>query len=103
MDPGPFLCARYLEVAEDGVEEIAAALRLVAEARDGLVFHCASGKDRTGQLAALVLALLGVPDETIVEDYTLTELASRALLDDWRARNDGRTPCGRASAAPPRP
>ncbi|WP_329412457.1 GNAT family N-acetyltransferase [Streptomyces sp. NBC_00704] len=92
VDPGPFLCARYLEVAEDGVEEIAAALRLVAEARDGLVFHCASGKDRTGQLAALVLALLGVPDETIVEDYTLTELASRALLDDWRARNDGRTP-----------
>ncbi|MEH0472084.1 tyrosine-protein phosphatase [Streptomyces sp. B21-097] len=92
VEPGPYLCARYLEVAEDGVEEIATALRLVAGARDGLVFHCASGKDRTGQLAALILALLGVPDETIIEDFTLTELASRALLEDWRARNDGRTP-----------
>ncbi|MDQ0685512.1 protein-tyrosine phosphatase [Streptomyces achromogenes] len=92
LDPGPYLCARYMEVAEDGVKEIAAALRLVAEAEEGLVFHCASGKDRTGQLAALVLALLGVPDETIIEDFSLTELATRALLDDWRARNDGRSP-----------
>ncbi len=42
-----------MEVAQDGTKEIAAALTLIAEERDGgLVFHCASGKDRTGQLAA---------------------------------------------------
>ncbi|MFI9563369.1 GNAT family N-acetyltransferase [Streptomyces rishiriensis] len=103
VEPGPYLSARYLEVAEDGTKEIAAALRLVAEAQGGLVFHCASGKDRTGQLAALILALLGVPDETIIEDFTLTELATRALLEDWRARHDGRSPAwpafGRAPEA----
>ncbi|MEW2050463.1 tyrosine-protein phosphatase [Streptomyces sp. NPDC005476] len=92
VDPGPYLCARFMEVAEDGAEEIAAALELVAEAKEGLVFHCASGKDRTGQLAALVLGLLGVPDEVIIEDFTLTELATGALLADWRARNGGRSP-----------
>ncbi|MFD9396012.1 GNAT family N-acetyltransferase [Streptomyces sp. NPDC060000] len=92
VDPGPYLSARFMEVAEDGTKEIAAALELVARAHEGLVFHCASGKDRTGQLAALVLGLLGVPDEVIIEDFSLTELATEALLADWSARNEGRVP-----------
>lgn len=37
-----------------------------------LVFHCSAGKDRTGFGAALVLMTLGVPEETIFEDYRLT-------------------------------
>ena len=37
-----------------------------------LVFHCAAGKDRTGILAALLLSVLGVQDEDIVMDYTLS-------------------------------
>ena len=37
-----------------------------------LVFHCAVGKDRTGLLAAILLSVLGVRDEDIIEDYTLS-------------------------------
>lgn len=37
-----------------------------------LLFNCSAGKDRTGVGAALILAVLGVPRETIVEDYLLT-------------------------------
>jgi protein-tyrosine phosphatase len=37
-----------------------------------LAFHCSAGKDRTGIAAALVLTSLGVPRETIVQDYLLT-------------------------------
>jgi protein-tyrosine phosphatase len=37
-----------------------------------LVFHCAGGKDRTGTLAALILTALGVPEQTVVADYMLT-------------------------------
>lgn len=37
-----------------------------------LVFHCSAGKDRTGMVASLLLAALDVPQETIVEDYLLT-------------------------------
>ncbi len=103
VDPAPYLVQRYLEVAEDGTKEIRRALELIAEADAPVVFHCASGKDRTGQLAALVLALLGVPDTTITEDFSLTELATPALLDDWKARHNGRTPAwpgfGRAPEA----
>ncbi|WP_043457628.1 tyrosine-protein phosphatase [Streptomyces fulvoviolaceus] len=106
VDPGPYLAERYTEVAEDGTKEIRRALELIAQAADAnvpLVFHCASGKDRTGQLAALVLGLLNVPTSTIIEDYTLTELAAPALLADWIARHDGRPPAwpsfGRAPAS----
>jgi protein-tyrosine phosphatase len=37
-----------------------------------LVFHCSAGKDRTGLAAALILHSLGVPRETILADYELT-------------------------------
>ena len=37
-----------------------------------LAFNCSAGKDRTGVGAALVLAALGVPRETIVADYLLS-------------------------------
>lgn len=38
-----------------------------------MIFHCQGGKDRTGWAAALFLAALGVPKETIYADYLLTE------------------------------
>jgi protein-tyrosine phosphatase len=34
--------------------------------------HCTAGKDRTGFASALVLLALGVPEETVYEDYLLT-------------------------------
>jgi len=59
------------------------ALEIIAE-RDNhpLVFHCSAGKDRTGVLAAMVLAVMGVVDEDVVEDYTL----SAPLMKDIRDR-----------------
>lgn len=36
------------------------------------LIHCASGKDRTGFGAALILDVLGVDEDAIVEDYLLT-------------------------------
>lgn len=38
-----------------------------------LAFNCSAGKDRTGVAAALLLSALGVPRETVVEDYALSE------------------------------
>jgi protein-tyrosine phosphatase len=39
------------------------------------IVHCSAGKDRTGIAVALVLETLGVPRETILEDYLLTATA----------------------------
>jgi protein-tyrosine phosphatase len=42
------------------------------EDRAPLVIHCTAGKDRTGFACALILHVLGVPDDLIAEDYLLT-------------------------------
>lgn len=37
-----------------------------------LLFHCSAGKDRTGFAAALILLILGVDEETVMQDYLLS-------------------------------
>ncbi len=44
-------------------------LALIDEQKLPALFHCTTGKDRTGWAAAALLTLLGVPDETIYRDY----------------------------------
>jgi protein-tyrosine phosphatase len=62
--------------------QVAALLRLLATPDVyPAVFFCAAGKDRTGVLAAIVLALLGVSDDDIVNDYALTDAVARAILE----------------------
>ncbi|MEV1332953.1 tyrosine-protein phosphatase [Micromonospora costi] len=91
LDPWRYLADRYAEVAADGVRELRRALEVIAGANGPLVFHCASGKDRTGLLAALLLALLGVDDDQIAADFALTERATGRLVADWHALHPDRT------------
>ena len=37
-----------------------------------LLYHCTAGKDRTGIFSALLLLTLGVPEQTVLDDYALT-------------------------------
>ena len=107
VDPWRYLADRYAEVVEDGTREIRRALEVIAAAAgpEGgpLVFHCASGKDRTGLIAALVLTLLGVGEDDILADFAHTELATDRLLADYRAAHPDRDRIwpgyGRAPAA----
>lgn len=57
---------------------------LAGESGTRLVVHCTGGKDRTGIAAALLLGLLEVPRDTIVADYTLTDLYSAAIIERQR-------------------
>ncbi|WP_328319590.1 tyrosine-protein phosphatase [Streptomyces sp. NBC_00388] len=91
VEAGPYLAERYLEVAHDGAGELRQAVEVIAAAGGRpAVFHCTSGKDRTGLLAALMLALLGVPEPDIIDDFALTGLATERLLSDWRAEHPDR-------------
>ena len=74
--PPSFMAEHYHDILHGGSDHVVGALRILARAETyPAVFHCAAGKDRTGILAALVLSLLGVPDEQIAEDYGLSRQA----------------------------
>ncbi|WP_435746140.1 tyrosine-protein phosphatase [Nocardioides sp. SYSU DS0663] len=49
------------------------------------LFHCTAGKDRTGWAAAVLLGLLGVPDDVVLEDYLLTNTFSTATREKYLA------------------
>jgi protein-tyrosine phosphatase len=77
--PG-LLGAQYKEMLDDAAPQIIGALEvLTAPGSRPAVFHCTAGKDRTGLLSALVLSLLGVPEETVVADYALSGEAMERL------------------------
>lgn len=65
----------YRHLPFQQAEAYAEILRALAGGEVPLVFHCTAGKDRTGGAAALVLALLGVPRDTIAQDFNMTERA----------------------------
>jgi protein-tyrosine phosphatase len=50
-----------------------AIFRHLVDGQLPVVFNCTAGKDRTGVAAALILAALGVPRATIVQDYALSD------------------------------
>ncbi len=50
-----------------------------------LVIHCTAGKDRTGLAVALLLLTLGVPEETVIADYTLSNRAFDLLAGRMRS------------------
>ncbi len=79
---GPEVFAEhYLDIARKSGDQMARALAIVAQpGTHPVIVHCAAGKDRTGVLVAVLLALLGVPDETIAEDYALSARAMDAVL-----------------------
>jgi len=77
--------AMYLEIAADNIR---AVIETLAEPdATPSVVHCTAGKDRTGVVVALVLDVLGVPPETIVDDYDLSNLATPQLVDHVRRVN----------------
>jgi protein-tyrosine phosphatase len=64
----------YRWTVDNRGEGVAAILGSIAEAPPGgVLFHCLAGKDRTGVIAALLLALAGVDRDSIIEDYVLSE------------------------------
>ena len=62
-------------------ERHAAVISAIAQAKPGgVLFHCIRGYDRTGIIAFLVLALVGVTPEDIIADYALSPDPGREEL-----------------------
>ncbi|WP_420464476.1 tyrosine-protein phosphatase [Panacagrimonas sp.] len=78
-----YMHEHYRALATVHVEHFAQLFQGLLEADAlPLLFHCASGKDRTGFAAAIVLTALDVPREHIVADYAISDRAAhRRNLD----------------------
>ena len=77
-----FMQKQYISFVRDdfSVKEYARFLDVLLHQEDGAVlWHCSMGKDRVGVGTALLLCALGIPRETIMEDYLRT---NRYLEDD---------------------
>jgi len=63
----------YREYVTDFRSEFSQIIKLAAEPSNlPMLIHCAAGKDRTGFACSLLQLLLGLPQETILADYLLT-------------------------------
>jgi len=72
---GEALAERYFYMIEKRAEAFGKILSYFADPKNfPIVYHCTAGKDRTGIITALILSILGVPEETIVADYSLSNL-----------------------------
>ncbi|KAK7436534.1 hypothetical protein VKT23_000384 [Stygiomarasmius scandens] len=77
----------YHEMLELGAGSYEKILRHLIEHPDELcLVHCTAGKDRAGLFTTLLMMTLGVPDEQIVEEYTLTNIGLAPALPALTAR-----------------
>lgn len=75
----------YCALVDTSQPEIRDVLRLLADpASYPVLVHCAVGKDRTGLLVALALALAHVPPATIAADYALSDALIEPLKPKYR-------------------
>lgn len=70
----------YRDIATNGAKSAYPKILRQIIKGEPLIFHCTAGKDRTGVIAAVLLRLAGVDDETIAWEYALTEPG----LGSWR-------------------
>ena len=83
----------YGQMAEDEqcIEKIKELFDMIIAHEDGaFIWHCTSGKDRTGVTGGLLLYALGADMETIKEDYLYTNIQNRqhrgTVLDKMMAK-----------------
>lgn len=66
------MVALYRALPEWMAPRIGGMFSAIANGDVPMIVHCAAGKDRTGVAVAVLLRSLGVPEETAIQDYLLT-------------------------------
>jgi protein-tyrosine phosphatase len=76
-------------VLDNARTELKIVLQVIARSSPGpLLFHCVAGKDRTGVIAALMLAVADVVPEAIARDYAMSTTQLRdAYLQRYSKQN----------------
>ena len=82
------LASLYTEIllSEVGQRGYARFFELLLEADGAVLWHCTYGKDRTGVAAALLMYALGVDEETIMQEFLLTNEVYQAEIAGLEAK-----------------
>ncbi|MBE6968236.1 MAG: tyrosine-protein phosphatase [Ruminococcaceae bacterium] len=65
---------QYVRMVEKYRPWVKDVLEAIARAKGAVMFHCATGKDRTGIVSAILLSLCDVDCADIVDDYSVSEI-----------------------------
>jgi protein-tyrosine phosphatase len=74
---------RYLFIVDTRPQAFADIFTTIAAAQGTVLFHCFAGKDRTGLVAAMLLALAGVSPDDIAADYRETDVQLARQYEIW--------------------
>ena len=85
LPQGPFSWDKvYIKRAREHADWVAAAVTACAEAQGPVLFHCTTGKDRTGIIACCLLGAVGVAREDIAADYCLSQVYLQEMFEAMR-------------------
>ncbi len=75
-------------VSDEGKKAYSEFFNKLLTLEDGraALWHCTQGKDRAGMAAVLLLYALGADDETVKQDYLLTNEAYKDLIEENEAK-----------------
>jgi protein-tyrosine phosphatase len=74
---------RYMYIVDTRPQAFRDVFNVLARSDGTVLFHCFAGKDRTGLVAAMLLAVAGVPREHIAADYGETDVQLAKQYEIW--------------------
>ena len=75
---------QMVEEARDWAKEV---LTIAAENEGAVLYHCTTGKDRTGVMTCYLLSIAGVSREDIAADYCVSQVYLEPVFEKMRSGN----------------
>jgi protein-tyrosine phosphatase len=73
FNPDAFMIEANRQFASTFTPQFSRFMQVILKAEGKpVVWHCSAGKDRTGFAAAIILRILGVPEDVVMQDYMLS-------------------------------
>ena len=98
--------AQYISMAEESRAWAKDVLTIAAENPGALLYHCTTGKDRTGLMTCYLLSIAGVEKVDIVADYCVSQVFLEPVYEKMRSGKMRLGPppgAGDGQAMPPMP
>lgn len=99
---GPDWGEQYKSMAEESRQWALETLELAADCPGALLYHCTTGKDRTGLMTCYLLSICGVSKADIAADYCVSQVYLEPVYEKMRSGklDLGAPPKGAEDSAP---